>query len=260
MKIRSILLLGILAILIGAGGVVFYVYSNLNEIVRTAIEEYGSEVLGTSVTVEEVSLSLTEGKGRISGFQIAEPQGFGSGSAISLGEIALGIDLASLKKLDPLVISLIRVDAPAVNYVVNAQGQSNLATIQQNIEKFTASMGSSSKKEESPATDTGEVTRISIQKLSVENGQISADLSAVGLSSQKASLPAINASNLGGKQGAPPAEIAVSLGQKLVADVLVAVGRSQIAPQVDRLLNEAVGEETGQQIQGLFKGLMQNSK
>ena len=259
MKIRSILLLGILAILIGAGGVVFYVYSNLNEIVRTAIEEYGSEVLGTSVTVEEVSLSLTEGKGRISGFQIAEPQGFGSGSAISLGEIALGIDLASLKKLDPLVISLIRVDAPAVNYVVNAQGQSNLATIQQNIEKFTASMGSDSK-EEAPPADTGEVTRISIQKLSVENGQISADLSAVGLSSQKASLPAINASNLGGKQGAPPAEIAVSLGQKLVADVLVAVGRSQIAPQVDRLLNEAVGEETGQQIQGLFKGLMQNSK
>ena len=259
MKIRSILLLGILAILIGAGGVVFYVYSNLNEIVRTAIEEYGSEVLGTSVTVEEVSLSLTEGKGRISGFQIAEPQGFGSGSAISLGEIALGIDLASLKKLDPLVISLIRVDAPAVNYVVNAQGQSNLATIQQNIEKFTASMGSSSK-EEAPPADTGEGTRISIQKLSVENGQISADLLAVGLSSQKASLPAINASNLGGKQGAPPAEIAVSLGQKLVADVLVAVGRSQIAPQVDRLLNEAVGEETGQQIQGLFKGLMQNSK
>lgn len=259
MKIRSLLLLGILAILIGAGGVVYYVYSNLNEIVRTAIEEYGSEVLGTSVTVDEVSISLTEGKGRISGFQIAEPRGFGSGSAISLGEIALGIDLASLRKLDPVVIDLIRVDAPSVNYVVNAQGQSNLAAIQENIEKYTASSGADSKKE-TPSPETGEVTRISIRTLSVENGQISADLSAMGLSNQKANLPAIHASNLGGKQGEPPGQIAVDLGKKLVADVLVAVGRSQIAPQVNRLLNEAVGEDASQNIQGLFKGLMQNQK
>ena len=82
MKIKSILLLGVLVVALGAGGALYYVYSNLNEIVRTAIEEYGSEVLGTSVTVEDVSLSLTEGRGQITGFRIAEPRGFGSGLSL----------------------------------------------------------------------------------------------------------------------------------------------------------------------------------
>ncbi|MAI25553.1 MAG: hypothetical protein CMN75_05930 [Spirochaeta sp.] len=257
MKIKSVLLLGILVILLGAGGAIYYVYSNLNEIVRTAIEEYGSDALGASVTVEEVSISLTEGKGQITGFRIAEPRGFGSGSAVSLGEIELGINLASIQKRDPLVIDLIRVDAPAVNYVVNAKGESNLTALQKNMEGYTASGGSTDK---NPPKEGGEAIRIAIRKLSVENGQITADLSAMGLSEQKATLPAIHASDLGGKQGALPAQIAVSLGEKLVADVLVAVGRSQIAPQVNRLLNEAVGEETSRNIQGLFKGLMQNQK
>ena len=257
MKVRSIILLGILAILLGAGGVVYYVYSNLNEIVRTAIQEYGSEALGTEVTVESVSISLTEGKGEISGLRIAEPSGFGSGSAISLGEIALGIDLKSLKSLDPLVIDLIHVDAPSVNYVLNAQGGSNLATIQENISRYTSS--GEAKEEKAPAAESGE-TLIAIRKLSVENGRISADLSAVGLAPQKTSLPSIHASNLGGTRGAPPAQIAASLAQKLLADVLVAVGKSQIAPQVDRLLKEAVGEEAGENVQGLLRGLMQNQK
>ena len=106
MKIKSILLLGILVVVLGAGGALYYVYSNLNEIVRTAIQEYGSEVLGTSVTVEDVSLSLTEGRGQITGFRIAEPSGFGSGSAVSLGEIELGINLASVRHSDGMVFEI----------------------------------------------------------------------------------------------------------------------------------------------------------
>ena len=258
MKLRSVLLLSVIVILLGAGGTVYYVYSNLDEIIRTAIQDYGSEVLGTSVTVEDVSISLTEGKGQISGLRVAEPKGFGSGSAVSLGQIALGINIASLKSLDPVVIDLIRIDAPSVHYVVNASGQSNLTTIQNNIERYTRS--DSPKAEEKTAQQGGQATLISIRTLSVENGQISADLSAIGLSPQKATLPAIQASNLGGKRGAPPAQIAVSLAQKIMADVLVAVGKSQIAPQVNRLLKEAVGEETSRNVKGLLQGLMQNQK
>ena len=258
MKLRSILLLSVIVILLGAGGVAYYVYSNLDEIVRTAIQDYGSEVLGTSVTVEDVSISLTEGKGQISGLRVAEPKGFGSGSALSLGQITLGINIASLRSLDPVVIDLIHVDAPSVNYVVNASGQSNLITLQKSIERYTRS--DTTKKQEETAAQDGQPTLISIRSLSVENGQISADLSAVGLPAQKAVLPAIHASDLGGKRGAPPAQIGVSLAQKLLADVLVAVGKSQIAPQVNRLLKEAIGEEASRNVQGLLQGLMQNQK
>ena len=258
MKLRSVLLLSVIVILLGAGGAVYYVYSNLDEIIRTAIQDYGSEVLGTSVTVEDVSISLTEGKGQISGLRVAEPKGFGSGSAVSLGQIALGINIASLKSLDPIVIELIRIDAPSVNYVVKASGESNLSTIQKNIERYTRS--DTPKKEEKTAQQGGQPTLISIRTLSVENGQISADLSAIGLPPQKAVLPAIHVSDLGGKRGAPPAQIAVSLAQKLMANVLVAVGKSQIAPQVNRLLKEAVGEEASRNIEGLLQGLMQNQK
>ena len=72
------ILFGLATILVLLVGGFYFVYSNLDEIVRTAIEEYGSQVVGTSVSVSGVSISLTEGKGTIKELRVAEPKGFGS--------------------------------------------------------------------------------------------------------------------------------------------------------------------------------------
>lgn len=252
MKLRSILLLGGTA-LVGLVVLGFYfVYSNLDGIVKNAIEHYGSEVMGTSVRVGDVSISPTAGTGRIERLRIEEPGGFGGGDVISFKEIELGIDIRSLTQRKPIVIDLIRVIAPSVNYVVNAQGGSNLSTLQGNISRYTRS----GKKEPAPKDENNTPLLISVRRLVIEDGQVSADLSAVGLESQHTALPAIRAENLGGTKGAPPSEIAVALAQKLVADTLVAVGRSQIAPQVGRMLKQAVGQENAENIQGVLQGLL----
>ncbi|MFP6638618.1 MAG: hypothetical protein VCC04_00130, partial [Myxococcota bacterium] len=106
MKLRSILLLGGTA-LVGLVVLGFYfVYSNLDGIVKNAIEHYGSEVMGTSVRVGDVSISPTAGTGRIERLRIEEPDGFGGGDVISFKEIELGIDIRSLTQTKPIVIDL----------------------------------------------------------------------------------------------------------------------------------------------------------
>ena len=252
MKLRSVLLLGATAVIGLAAIGFFFVYSNLDGIVKNAIEKYGSEVMGTSVRVGEVSISLTDGKGHLTNLRIEEPSGFGGGNAISFKEIELGIDIRSLTHREPIVVDLIRVIAPSVNYVVNAQGGNNLSTLQGNINRYTQSGA----KKAAPAEEDGAPLLISVRRLVIEDGQVSANLSALGLESQRTSLPAIRAANLGGTKGAPPSEIAVKLGQQFVSETLVAVARSQIAPQVGKLLNQAVGKENAENIQGVLQGLL----
>lgn len=253
MKLRSILLLGVTAVL----GIVvigfYFVYSNLDGIVKNAIEKYGSEVMGTSVRVGEVSISLTDGKGRLTDLRIEDPSGFGGGNAISFKEIELGIDLRSVTNRNPLIIDLVRVITPTVNYVVNAQGGNNLSTLQGNITRYTQS---GEAKEPAPTDEGGAPMLISVRRLVVEDGQVSANLSALGLEPQRTALPAIRASNLGGTKGSPPSEIGVQIAQQFVSKALVAVARSQIAPQVGKLLNQAVGEENSKNIQGVLQGLL----
>ncbi|MAI80641.1 MAG: hypothetical protein CL917_17000 [Deltaproteobacteria bacterium] len=249
------ILFGLATILVLLVGGFYFVYSNLDEIVRTAIEEYGSQVVGTSVSVSGVSISLTEGKGTIKELRVAEPKGFGSGSAISFDEIELGIDIRSLTAREPIIINLVRVIAPSVNYVINQAGESNLAAIQKNIARSSSS--SPSPPEERGSDKNEKPLLISIRSLDIEGGSVSADLSAVGLKATKASLPAIRGKNLGGSSGAPPTEIATQLAQKFVGDTIIAVSKSQIAPEINRLLNQAVGKENSQNIQGLIQGLMQ---
>ncbi|MCH2185582.1 hypothetical protein MK280_06890, partial [Myxococcota bacterium] len=72
-------------------------------------------------------------------------------------------------------------------------------------------------------------------------------------------IPPIKGSNLGGASGAPPATIATQLAESFVRDTLVAVGKSQIADQVDNLLKDSLGDEDAGQVKGLLDGFL-NSK
>ncbi|MDG2049675.1 MAG: hypothetical protein P8M78_05895 [Myxococcota bacterium] len=255
MKFRNLILIAVSLLVIGVLGGAYYLFTNLDSIVKSAIERYGSEALATKVTVGSVSISVSNGQGTITDLRVAEPRGFGDGDAISFGEISVGIDAQSLVNQKPIIIDLVRVMDPSVEYVIDAKGQNNLSVLQGNISRYAGSSTSKPTAED----NSGPPTLIRIKKLQIEGTEVAADLSALGLQPKQLKIPPINGSNLGGSAGAPPAKIATQLAENFVRDTLVAVGKSQIADQVGNLLKNSMGDEEAGQVKGLLDGFL-NSK
>ncbi len=122
----------IIILMIAVAGIVFYVFNNLDAIVKAAIEEYGSDAVNTSVQVEEVGIRLTEGKAVIKGLSIANPDGFSLPRAFFLGEMAVGLNLEKTSK-EMIAIDVINIVAPQVFYEINAQRQGSLNVLKENL-------------------------------------------------------------------------------------------------------------------------------
>ncbi|MEJ2130250.1 MAG: hypothetical protein P8Y95_01150 [Gammaproteobacteria bacterium] len=149
-------------ILIGVGAVLAIIViaaivigMNLTEGVRRAIERYGPQFVGTGVHVDDVSLSLLDGEGVISGLRIDNPPGFDKPHALVLERLKLGVDLGSLGT-DKLVLNELTIDSPVV-YAEQSGGKSNLAILAENLEQAGGSTESS--EEESAGSQVQVVVR-----------------------------------------------------------------------------------------------------
>ena len=80
-KLKQIALGLAVVVIIGVGYGAYYLLSNLDSIVKSAIEQYGSEITGTRVRVGSVKITLTEGRGTIRGLRVGNPSGFSSNGA-----------------------------------------------------------------------------------------------------------------------------------------------------------------------------------
>lgn len=227
------------ALLIGVGvavavvlGVVILWTTSVDRLLAGAIERYASEALGAAVRVGSVTLSTAEGKGTIAGLRVAQPEGFGTGDAITVDEIVLDLDTGSLVDGDPYVVEVIRVAMPRVHFVMKPDRSNNLSALQENIERNTG-------RDDSPPEDPDRPpTRVRIAHLDVEGGRIEADLSALGIGTANAPLPPIEQRDVGGPRGAPPEEIAASIGRRFLGHALNAVTASTIGRRLDQLLDK----------------------
>ena len=227
--------LGIAAVivLLVIGGF-FYFLSNLNSIVARIIEDEGSQVVATDVAVSGVDISLREGRGTIAGLSVASPAGFETSHVFTLGEITLGLDLDSVRK-DPIVIKEIRVRAPVVNAEILQTGSSNVRELQQNIQRYAASLGKGD-------PQSGDVKRIRIKRFVFEKGRIEINASALGLEGRTLELPAITIDDIGGPEGALPNEIAQAVLGALTRKATAAIARAGIENKVKDLVIDKAGE------------------
>lgn len=109
--IKKLLVSVLLVIAILIGGAFFYIDS----IVKTGIEVVGSEVLGTGVTVDSVSISPLSGTGSIRGLTIENPEGFSADNIMELGEVRIALNVASLTS-DVIEIAEVSVIGPVITY------------------------------------------------------------------------------------------------------------------------------------------------
>jgi type II secretory pathway pseudopilin PulG len=250
-KIGKVLIaLGLIGVLLAAA--VFYLLSNIDRIVAGAIEKYGSNATGTSVKVSSVRIQLKDGKGSISNLNIANPGGFSTPKALSLGNIAIAVDTGSITG-DPVVIDKVMVSAPRVTYEINKSGSANINEIKKNVESFirktTAALEG---KVPAGKGGGGEGKKILIRSLVVEGGEIAVQVAALSGKPLSASLPRMELKNVGGKGGSTPSEIAGQVLGPLLNQVTLAASRAGIGQylgkgveDVKKALEEKAREKLG---------------
>lgn len=211
----------------------FYVYTNFDALVKAAIEKYGSEATQTAVRVEQVKMDLIEGAGAIKGLTIANPQGFSMPYAFSLGEVSTKIDLQSLKE-EPYIIDAITVRAPQVFVEINEDKKTNLNELTKNL-----TAGAPKAKAEAEPADTDAVEpRLIIRHVIFTDGNIEAKVVPLNKDYQL-KLPSLNMSNLGGKNGAPPSELAREIINRLTGQAREQIKKKGIDQELDKLKAEA---------------------
>jgi uncharacterized protein involved in outer membrane biogenesis len=217
-------ILGIaLLLFIAIGGAIYYVFSNLDAIVKMAIEKYGSEAIKTAVRVDKVRINLQEGSASISGLTIANPPGFAAPHAFSLGDISVGIDINSLTG-DVIVIREIGIAAPQIFFEINADKKANLDVLSKNLPKGD---------EPAPETEekSGTEPKLSIRKTSLSGAELQAKVVPLNKEYQL-KLPTITMNNLGGKKGAPPAKIAQQMLDQLLDQVKAEIKKQGIGAEL----------------------------
>ena len=198
---------------------VFFFDAIASRIISTA----GTRVLGVTTTVRSTHLGLLEGKSSISGLKLAEPNGFGDGSMISVETASVTAGLSKLLG-DDIVIDELAIDGVTVN-LVEVKGQVNLQVVATNL------TSTDTKEEATPAPTTKDkksAGTVTIRQLKVTNIKVFAtgDTVLVGSKPVAVTIPDILISDIGTKT--PVSEVAAQISTQLMNHLLVAIVEAKI--------------------------------
>jgi len=225
--------IGLLVVIVIAA--VVTLLSSLDSLIKTAVETVGTEVAGVGVSLDDASVSVSSGKGSLSGLNVGNPAGFKTDRAFNLGEISITLDTATVTS-DPVVIREITITAPKVTYEVGSSG-SNIDAIKRNVDAFMKTNGGGGS-----SSGGGEGPKLVIENLYVRGGEINVSASFLGGKTMTTPLPDIHLTDIGkDKGGATPGEIASQLIEKMTAGAGSAVG----ALNLDGLKNAVGGAVSG---------------
>lgn len=231
MTLKKKMLIGIAAAGLLLAAVLVFLWTNLDWIVESAIERYGSQAVGTRVQVERVALRPAQGKGSIEGLTVANPPGYAAPHILSLGAVSVRIEPRTIAS-DPVVIDDIRVTSPLVVYEVNDARVANVDVLKKRLgagqpEKPAARSKSGSK-------EKGK--RLRIRHLSIENAKAEVRVASLGDKPRIVALSRIEMTDIGGKSGAPPEEVAKQIVTAILSEVSKEVGKAGAS----KLLEDAV--------------------
>ncbi len=171
MKVRNVVLLVAALLALGVGGALWWLYASRDALIKRAIERFGPDLTGVSVKVASVKLEPLDGRGAIRGLEVGNPTGYKTPRALSLGEMRLAVDPASLAS-EVVHIREITLEAPSITYE-RGPGGDNLTAIQKHIEsvlpKSEAGRGDS-KAERQAKERRFIVDRVEVRKARVSYG------------------------------------------------------------------------------------------
>lgn len=157
---------------------------SLDYIVKSNIEEIGSEMTQTPVTVSGVSISLFSGEGTISGFRVANPEKFETEEAMSIDQFDIEIDIMSIFS-NTIVVKDILITQPQLS-VEQQMPSNNLKILMENIQRSI------------PEGETD--TNLIIEHLVIEDGSVYLRTDVGGKEERTIKLPRIEETDIGTEQ------------------------------------------------------------
>lgn len=233
MKIMKILggLLALSALLIVLS--VYWLANNINGIVKTTIEQVGSDTLKTEVRVADVDIDLKASKVALSGLTIANVQGFNAPMLFEMNHVAIDLEPASLLEKTIEIKSVI-IDGTKV--VAEQKGATtNLQALMNNLPK--------SNDKSSPSTTektAGEPLDILIKVSAFDFTNTSTQLITEQFGERNVNSPDIRLRNIGGDKGIPPEQLAQAVMQPLI---------KQVSQAVEDYLKQIVKDKAKQKLQ-----------
>ncbi|HXY55478.1 MAG TPA: hypothetical protein VEM40_12490 [Nitrospirota bacterium] len=218
---RKFIIFIVLALILAIAGTAVYVLTNLNSIVKAAIEKYGSQATKTDVRVSAVKIKLRNGEGAVLGLKVANPAGFSFPFIITLDDIAVQIEPRSVKSR-PIVIDNILISGPEVFYEMKENGTTNVDVMKQNLTP------SGSPSEEQPQQSSrGKAIKLNVKKLVFEKGMVHVRIAKLVDKPYTVELPRLELTDIGKHGGATPSEIARLMATTLAEETAKAVARTQ---------------------------------
>ena len=225
----GLVLLLVIVVVIG----VFIVGSNLNSLVKLAVEEAGSNALKTTVSLESADVDLMAGRVHLSGLSVANPSGFNQAEAFLMNDIVVDVELESLKNS---VVDVTEVSVDGLRVAAEQKGTTtNIQTLLNNLESDAGTEDSQ------PADDSSAQTDILVKVGQINFTDGSVYLSSDRLGDSDLSLPTIKLNDIGGSAGVPPDQLAEQIAQPLLKQITAAVEQS-----VKSLLKDKAKEKLGE--------------
>ena len=225
MKKTILIVAGIVVLALAV--IVWRVVANLDSIVAGMIENTGSEVLKTKVSVSGVSINLKEGKAGIAGLTVANPPGYSNANMFELNGIEVDLNLGSIGK-DVLVIESIRIDDPKVVFEGDEDGGSNMQTLLDNMDSGPSADDSGGKTQ-------GEATRMIIERFVFSGGRVKASTELKPGETVDIDLPPIEMSGIGKAEGGVTADVAATqISKKLVKTVIREAAKNSLNKVIEK--------------------------
>jgi hypothetical protein len=237
MRIPRALLWSVVVAVVVAGGALWWVYSSRDALIKQAIERFGPQVTGVSVRVASVRIEPFDGSGEIRGLELGNPEGYKAPHALSLAEVRLAVDPASLAS-DVVRIKELTLEAPSITYE-KGPGGDNLSAIQKHIESVLPKAEPA--RGDSKAEKRAKERRFIIDRVQVHKARVSYG------GTLNVDVPDLQLRDLGRKSGGATAA-------QITQEVWTAVTRQAIAsaPATIRGLEERARSAVDS-IKGLFK-------
>lgn len=260
MKAVKIVGVILLVALLVVGGLFFYGLRNLDSIIETAVERFGSDATQTEVAVGGVQVDLQKGRLQLADLTVANPPGYNTDYALALGGVAVQVDPSSISSREDAVVVIDEISVDGAHIVAELQGleKSNLQELAKNVQSRLPAEQGRKPEPETEAEYSGPNFRVRAFRFA----DADIDLVSDQFGDRTIKMPAVTASDLGGTAGLPPAELSAALLQQVLDQAVAAVrkevegaAKREVRSKLKEKAREKLDEEDQQKLKDL-RGLL----
>lgn len=207
-KAIKIIAIVVVLLILGVVGLFVVALSNVNKVVKTAVETGGTYALGVQTTLGSADVQLTKGAATLSDLAVANPPGFPSPKFMTVGSSAGTLNIQTLG--NPVIeIPSVAISNVAVR-LEGDPGKMNYKVILDNLARLKSGTPQ-------PTTPSGSEKKFIVRSLTLTNIDASVSVSGVAV---KVPISKIELENVGNASGGLTT---AQLAQVVVEAVLSAV-------------------------------------